>query len=127
MGRRTPLGASRLARSERESGGVNARIKRRNPVLVIILSFITFGIYGFYWMVVTKNEMNRLGADIPTAWLIIIPIINFYWLYKYCDGFAKSVVRSGSGILWFLICFVPVGGLVFTILVQMELNKLTTR
>jgi hypothetical protein len=51
-------------------------VEQRNPLMVLILIIITFGIYGLAWMVKTKNEMNELGADIPTAWFIIIPILN---------------------------------------------------
>lgn len=61
-------------------------MKNRNVFAVFALPFITFGIYGIYWVVKTKGEMNKLGADIPTAWLVIIPIVNIWWLWKYCEG-----------------------------------------
>ncbi|MCR4323931.1 MAG: DUF4234 domain-containing protein [Nanoarchaeota archaeon] len=53
-------------------------IKRRNIVLIYIFSIITFGIYGIYWIVSTKNDINSLGGEIPTGWLLIIPIANLY-------------------------------------------------
>ena len=53
-------------------------MKNRNPILVILLALITFGIYSLVWFVKTKNEMNTKGATIPTAWLIIIPLVNYY-------------------------------------------------
>ena len=65
-------------------------ITQRNPVLVIVLSFVTFGIYAIYWVVKTKGEINSLGAKIPTAWLMIIPIANLYFFYKYAEGFSHS-------------------------------------
>ena len=77
-------------------------IKRRSPILVLIYTFITFGIYGIYWFVKTKNELNRLGADIPSAWLMIIPIISWYWFYKYAEGFAKFVKKDNNGKYRFL-------------------------
>jgi len=46
--------------------------------MVIVLSLLTLGIYVLVWFVKTKREMNTKGAEIPTAWLIIIPIINIY-------------------------------------------------
>jgi hypothetical protein len=61
-------------------------MKPRNPALVIIFSIVTLGIYALYWFVKTKREMNSIGVSIPTAWLIIIPFVNIYWLWKYCDG-----------------------------------------
>ncbi|MEM0473555.1 MAG: DUF4234 domain-containing protein, partial [Candidatus Aenigmatarchaeota archaeon] len=45
-------------------------MKKRNIFLLYLFGFLTFGIYFIYWMVATKNEINSLGAKIPTAWLI---------------------------------------------------------
>ena len=53
-------------------------IKKRNILLVYLFSFITFGIYAIYWLVKTKEEIKGLGAEIPTGWLIILPIGNLY-------------------------------------------------
>ena len=78
-------------------------IKRRNIVMVYLFTLITFGIYGIYWMVSTKDEMNELGASIPTAWLVIVPIANIYWTYKYCEGFATKVKKDNNTILWFIV------------------------
>ncbi len=62
-------------------------IKNRNIVAVYLLTIFTLGIYGIYWQVQTKEEIKGLGADIPTAWLLIVPIANIYWLYKYAEGY----------------------------------------
>ena len=59
-------------------------MKTRSVAGVIILSIVTLGIYPIIWHVRTKNEMNATGADIPTAWLLIVPIANIYWLWKWC-------------------------------------------
>lgn len=99
-------------------------VKHRNIFLVYLFSFITFGIYALYWSVSTKNEMNRLGASIPTAWLIIVPIANIYWMYKYCEGFAVYVKKDNNTILWFILdLFV---GIIMPAIVQSELNKLAS-
>lgn len=98
-------------------------IKKRNPSAVVILSIITLGIYLIYWFVKTKEEMNSLGADIPTAWLIIIPIANLYLLYKYCDGFAEYVRKDKLGPVWFLILIAMFP--VIPVIVQIELNKIS--
>jgi magnesium-transporting ATPase (P-type) len=96
-------------------------IKHRSPVAIIILSIITFGIYPIYWLASTKGEINSLGAKIPTAWLIIVPIANIYLFYRYSEGFSIWVKKDNSPILWFLLFIVisPVA----MILVQIELNK----
>ena len=99
-------------------------IKKRNPALVIIFSIITFGIYGFYWTIKTKNEINSLGANIPSVWLLIIPIANMYFMYKYAEGFAECVKKDNNSILWFLLYLIiaPVAIILF----QVELNKLVS-
>lgn len=97
-------------------------IKYRNIFLVYLFSIITFGIYTIYWFVQTKNEMNSLGADIPTAWLIIVPIANLYWFYKYCEAFSIYVKKDNNPILWFILYIVA--GIIIPALVQSELNKL---
>lgn len=97
-------------------------IKHRNPAAVVILSIITFGIYALYWIVKTKGEIKSLGAKIPTAWLVIVPIANFYFYWKYAEGFSMYAKKDNQPILWFLFFLViwPVA----MIFIQIELNKL---
>lgn len=97
-------------------------VKKRNVFLVYFFSIITFGIYGIYWAVSTKNEFNSLGAQVPTAWLIIVPIANIYWLYKYCEGFAVNVKKDNNTILWFILTMIV--GIIMPAIVQVELNKI---
>jgi len=97
-------------------------IQRRNPVAAVILTIITCGIYGIYWFVKTKDEINSLGAEIPTAWLLIIPIANLYFEYKYAEGFSTFVKKDDNAIMWFLLLFFV--GIVTMAIFQVELNKL---
>jgi ABC-type transport system involved in cytochrome c biogenesis permease subunit len=97
-------------------------VKSRNIVMVYLLSMITFGIYGIYWTVATKNEINGQGAEIPTAWLIIIPIANIYWMYKYCEGFSEKVKKDDNTLLWFVLYILV--GIIMPAIIQSELNKL---
>jgi hypothetical protein len=64
-------------------------MKHRSPLAVFFLSLFTLGIYAFVWHVKTKGELNRLGANIPTAWLLIVPFANLYWIWKYSEGVEK--------------------------------------
>ena len=97
-------------------------IKERNIVAVYLLSIITFGIYAIYWEVKTKEEINSLGADIPTAWLLIVPIANIYWLYKYAEGYSNFVKKDNNSILWFLLFWFL--AIIMPALVQSDLNKI---
>ena len=58
-------------------------MKQRNLAFVYFMPMITLGVYAIVWWVKTKNEMVRLGASVPTAWLLIVPVAGLYWLYTY--------------------------------------------
>ncbi len=96
-------------------------MQHRDPIMVILLSIITLGIYSLFWYVTTKNEMNAKGAQIPTAWLIIIPFVNIWWYWKFCEG-VEVVTNKGMGVavafllLWLL-------GIIGQAIIQNELNK----
>lgn len=100
-------------------------IQKRNIVAVYLLSIITLGIYGIYWEVKTKDEINSLGGDIPTAWLIIVPIANIYWLYKYADSFSNKVKKDKNGILWFIVFWMI--AIIMPAIVQSELNRIANK
>lgn len=95
---------------------------QRNPLAVIGLIIITFGIYGIYWAVKTKGELNERGADIPTAWLIIVPFVNIWWLWKYSEGVEKVTNGKMTGIIAFILLFIL--DIIGVAIVQNEFNKL---
>ena len=96
-------------------------MRKRNPFVVLLLTFITFGIYGLVWEVKTKNDMNKLGADIPTAWLLIVPLVNLWWLWKYSEGVEKATGGQTSGVLAFVLLFLL--GVIGMVILQLEFNK----
>ncbi len=96
-------------------------MKNRNPWAVFFLSIITFGIYGIVWFVKTKEEMKAQGADIPTAWLIIVPFVSIWWLWKYSKGVDLVTKSEYSApvallLLWFL-------GSIGMAIIQVGFNK----
>ncbi|MSO79368.1 MAG: DUF4234 domain-containing protein [Acidimicrobiia bacterium] len=93
----------------------------RSPITVALLSFFTLGIYGLVWTVKTKGEMNKLGADIPTAWLGIIPLVNIYWFWKYCQGVEKVTGGRLGTILAFVVVLLL--GFIGYAIVQDAFNK----
>ncbi len=96
-------------------------MEQRSPAVVFILFCITFGIYPIIWFVKTKDEMNTQGAEIPTAWMMIIPILNLLWIWKYCQGVEK-VTRQGMGaaMAFLMLAFLgPIGAF----LIQGNFNK----
>ena len=96
-------------------------MQNRSPIAVALLTLITFGIYGIYWFVVTKNEMNEKGSAIPTAWLIIIPFVNIWWMYKYSEGADQVTNGKMSTVLAFVLLFFL--GFIGMAIIQDSFNK----
>jgi hypothetical protein len=88
---------------------------KRSPIAVLLLPIITLGIYGIVWYVKTKGEMVSKGAEIPTAWLLIVPIVNWWWAWKYSQGVEK-VTKGGSsaGVTFALLFFLGCIGMAIT-------------
>jgi hypothetical protein len=97
------------------------KFEKRDPILVFLFSLLTLGIYAIYWFVVTKDILNKKGAEIPTAWLLIIPFVNWYWLYRFAEGFSKKITKDNHPLLWFLLLFF--GGWLMLPVLQYEINK----
>jgi len=74
-----------------------------------------------YWAVKTKNEIKCLGAQIPTAWLVIIPFAHFYFWFRYAEGFVGYVKRDSDSIAYFvLLALLPMVGM---FIVQYRINQ----
>ena len=99
------------------------KFEKRSIALIYIYSILTLGLYFLYWEIKTKNEMNKtFHADIPTGWLLIIPLVNIYWLYRYTECFVTKVKGEKDVALWFLVFFIA--GIIMPWIVQTELNNL---
>ncbi|MBI3756154.1 MAG: DUF4234 domain-containing protein [Deltaproteobacteria bacterium] len=94
---------------------------KKSPVAVLLLPFVTFGIYAFVWIVKAKGEMAAKGADIPTSWLLIIPFANIWYLWKWSKGVEKVTNKDmGAGAAFLLLLFLgPIGCMV----IQSRFNK----
>jgi len=65
--------------------------------------------------------MNALGAGIPSAWLAVVPVINVWWLWRFCQG-VESTTREGlSAAVAFLLTALL--GVVGIAIIQDTLNK----
>jgi len=93
----------------------------RSPGITLLLVLVTFGIYGIVWYVQSKEEMVARGADIPTAWLFIVPLANFYWIWKWSEGVqhvTKGELSAANTFLLMVFC-----GIVGVPVVQSAFNK----
>jgi hypothetical protein len=97
---------------------------KRTPVAVLLLPLVTLSIYWLYWLVQTKTEMNSSGADIPTAWLLVIPFAGFWWEWKFGEGVDRVTHgRMSAGVAFLLLFFL---GNIGAMIIQSELNKVAT-
>ena len=99
-------------------------MKNRSPIAVLLLPFITLGIYSIYWQVKTKLEMNEQGTSIPTAWLLIIPFVNWWWLWKYSQGVDQITNgKMSAGISFVLLFFL---GFIGQAIIQPSFNQVSS-
>ena len=99
-----------------------ANFTRRTVTEMIVLMVITLGIYTLYWLYITKEELNNNRAHVPTFLFFFIPLVNFYFLYKFAEAFCAIVLKdkSQSVAYFLLILFLfPVGELIM----QSQINR----
>lgn len=85
---------------------------KRSVGSVVILSIVTFGIYALIWFVRSKDEMNKAGADIPSAWLMIVPFASIYWMWKWAGG-VEMVTRGkqSQGVAFIMVFLLSIIGM----------------
>src|SRR5580765_8248306 len=59
---------------------------KRSIGALIVLNLVLPLVYHFYWLYATKHEMTDRGAEIPTTLLVFIPLVNYYWFWKWSQG-----------------------------------------
>lgn len=101
-------------------------IKDRNMIIQVVLYIITFGIYGIYWFFVSADEMKTIARDedaSPALWtvLLILPIVQIYSIYKYCELFQKTSSENLNMWILFILWIVFCPAVWF--IVQVELNR----
>lgn len=109
--------------------------KTRNPLAVIVLSFITLGIYFLYWYGKLNAEIRAHEARIKVnvGWAVVaqfVPIANFVSLYNTAVRVQKLEIADGSPstisplVAFLLLIFFGIG---YIVQVQGHLNAHWTR
>src|SRR5690554_4662556 len=99
-------------------------MKQRKPVAVLLLPFVTFGIYSWYWAVKTKGEMNARGEQIPTAWIWLIPFVgSVWWYWKYAEGVEHVTNKKMEGVMAFVLLMLL--GSIGEAIIQDAFNKIS--
>lgn len=113
-------------------------MKERNPALVVVLSIVTCGIYGLYWMYAVTNEIEdtlqardgsvRSGGMTILLSIVTCGIYTIYWWYKQGKrvvqlGYEAGVTIADNAVLYLVLCFVGIGIYISTALMQSSLNQ----
>lgn len=86
-------------------------MQQRSPIVVLILTAVTFGIYGIVWYIKTKDEMNAAyGAGIPSGIFLFLPILNLLFIWKWSNGAEKATGQSAA-LTFIIMLMIPVIGI----------------
>ena len=119
---------------------MNTNFKRRELGLSIILSIITCGIYGLYWIACVNddvnfalNEQDTSGAMVVILSIVTCSIYLYFWAYKIGTKMIKlktmqangGYVDTNSPILFLVLAIFGLN-IVNLALIQNDLNKIST-
>lgn len=118
------------------ANGYRAPIRYRNIGLCVVLSIVTCGIYGIYWMVCLIDDLNiaceqpqdTSGLTVFLLSLVTCGIYMIYWCYKagdkvtYIRRRAGAPVDSNTSTLYLILAIFGLA-LVNYCLIQSELNN----
>lgn len=122
-----------------QGGGYRVPIKSRDIAVCIILSIVTCGIYGIYWLVCLVDDLNvasgRVG-DTSGGMVVLLTIVTcgiygMYWAYKagekiaYVKQRSTGVTGGNDSVLYLILSIVGFSIVVYALL-QSELNKVAT-
>ncbi len=109
-------------------------VQKREIVVSIILSFVTCGLYGLYWIICMNNDANKVsGENTPTGGVVILltlvtcGIYFIYWNYKMgkkmeIAGKTHNKDIADNSILYLLLAIFGLS-IVNYCLIQTDLNK----
>ena len=109
------------------------QINKRSIGICILLSIITCGIYGIYWMYllvkntrsIQKNTDNCTGEMLC---LIFVPFYSLYWWYtrgeKVRQGFAKHDYNATGGGVAYLVLAIVGLSIASMAIMQRDFNSL---
>lgn len=61
-------------------------MRRRSGWCVLALTIASAGGFAIAWLCQTRADMTRLGARIPTPWLLVTPITALYFVWCWAEG-----------------------------------------
>ncbi len=103
--------------------------KVRSPVAVILLSFVTLGIYTLYWYYAVFTELkdrtgNGIGGPIGLLLGLCISIVNIFLLPSEVGNMyaQEGLEKPVTGLTGFWVLIPLVGSIIWFVKVQNALN-----
>lgn len=71
----------------------------------LLLIPITIGLlYNLYWLVSTGRVLrDQTNESIPSAILLVVPLANYWWMWRYAQAAEKYTKDKVQGALGFLV------------------------
>lgn len=110
---------------------------QRNVAIYVILTIVTCGIFGFYWMMVLNDDVLAAeggpgtgGGTVVILTLVTCGIYGIYWAYQLGQRIDRINARYGrytdnSGLLYLLLDVLGLSIVVYAV-AQNELNQYYT-
>ncbi|MBQ4030983.1 MAG: DUF4234 domain-containing protein [Bacilli bacterium] len=126
-------GAQPVAQAAAPTGPA-PKVPNRNIVTSIILSLVTCGLYGIYWMITLQDDSNLVcdenttsGVTVFLLTLVTCGIYGWFWYYKMGQRLFQAGQKYGKQISDNSIIYILLGvfglGIVNYCLMQSDLNK----
>ena len=104
-------------------------IKSRNPIVSIVLSLVTCGIYSWYWLwclakdAMSVNEEESVGKCLLN---VFFPFVGLFLVEKsFAEGCAKKgIEHKDNSVLYLILALLGPCCWVAMWMLQTELNKL---
>lgn len=105
-------------------------IKERNIVVCILLSLVTCGIYGIYWVIILARESVSIkdpsdNALVEIVLMLFLPFLGFYLSEKkLAEGCAaRGIPHKDNSVLYLVLGLVGLGIVNFCMM-QSDLNTI---
>lgn len=109
-------------------------VREKNIALCIVLSVITCGLYGMYWMVCLADDVNAVSNEYGTSGPVVLlltivtcGLYGWYWLYKSGEKIDRMKTQRGENAGYLAIVYMLLGifglGIISYALMQSEINR----
>lgn len=81
-------------------------------IIACFIFMLVGSAYSLYWLIATAYTLKRIDkARIPTIFLLIIPLANLWWMWRYSDAAANFVQQKHPRALIFVLIVLlgPIG------------------